>query len=84
MAMIAAADLQAWHPMVQRRTSKHRTRQPDPIVNPVLVGLATQELVEMANRLSLLEMTVAALAGELGRIRADIAEMRSATDADQS
>jgi len=79
MAMIAAEDLEAWQPMVERPTRRHRTRRPDPTFSPVLVGPATPVLAEMADRLSLLKTTVAALAGELSRVRAHIAEVQTAT-----
>lgn len=82
MAMISAEDLEAWHPETEKAPRKHRTRQPDPTVSPVLVRLATPELAEMADRLSLLETTVAALAGELGRMRADIVELQAPADRD--
>jgi excisionase family DNA binding protein len=82
MALIAAEDLESWHPMAQKVPHKHRGRQPDPTVRPVLDGIATPELAKLADRVSLLETTLAALAGELARMQEDITELRATTDRD--
>ena len=72
MAMIAAEDLEAWQPMVERRTSRHRNRAPDPSATPVLMDPVVGEWAEMVGRLSALEETVAALTSEVAKVRAAV------------
>jgi excisionase family DNA binding protein len=70
MAMIAAEDLGAWQPMVERRTSRHRNRVPDPSATPALMDPIAGEWAEMVGRMSALEETVAALTSEVAKLRA--------------
>jgi excisionase family DNA binding protein len=70
MAMITAEDLEAWQPMVERRTSRHRYRAPDPSATPVLMDPVVGEWAEMMRRVSALEETVAALTSEVAELRA--------------
>ncbi len=70
MAMIAAEDLEAWQPMVERRTSRHRNRAPDPSATPVLMAPIAGEWAEMMRRMSALEETVVALTSEVAKVRA--------------
>ncbi len=82
MALIAAEDLNAWHPVTQKVPHKYRGRTPEPNVTPVLRDLATGESPDTAQRLSILEVTVEALVVELAQLRADLAELRTPTDRD--
>jgi excisionase family DNA binding protein len=73
MAMIAAEDLGAWQPMVERRTSRHRNRVPDPSATPALMDPVMGEWAEMVRRVSALEETVAALTSEVAKLCAALA-----------
>jgi len=70
MAMIAAEDLDAWQPMVERRTSRHRNRVPDPSATPALMDPMVGEWAELVRRVSALEETVVALTSEVAKVRA--------------
>ncbi len=78
MALIAAEDLNAWHPVTQKVPHQYRGRTPEPNVTPVLRDLMVGESPETAQRLSILEVTVEALVVELAQVRAEMAELRAA------
>jgi len=54
MALISAEDLRAWTPMRERAPRKYRRREPNPDATPALLDLASEERVELAERLSAL------------------------------
>jgi excisionase family DNA binding protein len=54
MALITAADLQAWRPMRERAPRKYRRREPDAAAVPALVDLASGERVDLAQQLAIL------------------------------
>ena len=78
MALIAAEDLNAWHPAINKATFQHRGRTPEPNVTPVLRDLMAGVSPDTAQRLSILEVTVEALVVELAQVRAEMAELRAA------
>jgi len=54
MAFISAADLQAWHPMVQRAPRKYRRRMPELDAMPSTIDLASAERVVWAQQIATL------------------------------
>lgn len=58
MAFIAAADLQAWRPMVQRAPRKYRRRTPQLDAIPAAIDLASGERVVWAKQITTLIETV--------------------------
>lgn len=65
MAFIAAGDLRAWRPMIERAPRRYRRRQPDPAAAPALVDLAADERVDLARGLSAILQTAHAAAGAM-------------------
>ena len=78
MAMIAAAALEAWQPMVQKAPYTNRRRQPDPTAVPVMMDRAVGAWAETALRLDAIDTAVAALTAELAQVRAELAALRAA------
>lgn len=54
MAFVAASDLAAWRPMVERAPKKYRRRSPDLGVTPALIDLASSDRVALAQRFAIL------------------------------
>lgn len=54
MAFVAASDLAAWRPMVQRAPRKYRRRAADPAATPALLDLASGDRGMLAQRFALL------------------------------
>lgn len=54
MAFVAAGDLAAWRPMVQRAPKKYRRRSPEPGSMPALIDLASGDRVALAQRFAIL------------------------------
>jgi excisionase family DNA binding protein len=75
MAFVAAPDLAAWRPMVQRAPKKYR-RSPDAGAAPALVDLASGDRVALAQRFASLVETIqlAAIGGPLDRFLAVLCE----------
>ncbi len=65
MALISADDLRAWRPMRERAPLKYRRREPNPDATPALLDLASEERVELAERLSLLFEIIHGAASDL-------------------
>jgi excisionase family DNA binding protein len=80
MAMIAAADLNAWHPSIEKAPHKHRGRTPEPNVIPVLTEVVAGPRSTTAQRLTRLEAAVDALVVELAQVRAEVAERQAEAD----
>jgi excisionase family DNA binding protein len=78
MALIAAEDLNAWHPVTQKVPHQYRGRTPEPNVTPVLDDVVAGRRSTTAQRLARLEATVDALTVEVTHLRAEVAELRSA------
>ncbi len=58
MAFVAAGDLHAWQPMVQRAPKKYRRRSPEPDAPPAFIDLAAGERAEVAQRFAILAETL--------------------------
>jgi excisionase family DNA binding protein len=54
MAIVAADDLAAWRPMIERRPHKYARREPDLGATPALIDLASGDRVELARQLATL------------------------------
>lgn len=54
MAFVAAADLAAWRPMIERRPHRYAKREPDPGATPALIDLASGDRVALARQLATL------------------------------
>ncbi len=54
MAFVAAGDLAAWRPMIERRPHKYAKREPDPGATPALIDLASGDRVALARQLATL------------------------------
>jgi excisionase family DNA binding protein len=52
MQLIGQEDLEQWHPMRERAPRKYRQREPEPIMPPAVVELASGERIELARRLT--------------------------------
>ncbi len=72
MAFVAAADLAAWRPMVQRAPKAYRRREPDPAAAPAMLDLAAGDRVALAERYAILaeSLHVAALERPLADVLA--------------
>ncbi len=78
MALIAAEDLNAWHPAINKAPIQHRGRTPEPNVTPVLTEVVAGPRSTTAQRLARLEAIVDALTAEVTHLRAEVAELRAA------
>lgn len=58
MALVSAADLAAWRPMIERAPKKYKRREPDPAASPALVDLASGDRVALAQRFAILAETL--------------------------
>jgi excisionase family DNA binding protein len=86
-ALIAAADLAAWAPMVQRAPRKYR-RPPDPDAAPAPVDAATLDRADLERRVATHTTTLAARVpglaeGELRALAARLAALLAAAPGDE-
>jgi excisionase family DNA binding protein len=76
-ALIRAADLTAWQPMIERRPKKYTARQPDPLAQPVgMLPASSARFVTARSMDSIVE-----LLGQLGRDEQPDKMLESATAA---
>jgi len=80
MALIAAEDLNAWHPAINKAPVQHRGRTPEPNVTPVLTEVVAGRRSTTAQRLARLEAAVDALTAEVTQLRAETAKLQTEVD----